>query len=121
MERGKRTCPRCGRLIIELLPRRPGRPKRWCSTRCRRAASEEKRAAANGAIGIRYITAPVTIQDHVAAVLDSPAACRRVLRELGERAAKGELMEARWSSVEAELERLRRPLRRPQIGPTWRR
>ena len=49
-----KQCPRCG----ETLPAppaspRPGRPPTWCSQRCRRAAYEERRAAANGAIAVR--------------------------------------------------------------------
>jgi len=49
-----RQCPRCG----ENLPPprwtgRGGRPQIWCSQRCRRAAYEERRAAANGAIAVR--------------------------------------------------------------------
>jgi len=116
-----RACPRCGQAIYETSPRRPGRPKRWCSARCRRAASEELRAADIGAIGIRYVETEkeVSIEDHVRAVLDSPAACRRVLREVWERAARGHLVDARWSSVLADLERLREPAGRSRDRSSW--
>lgn len=116
-----RACPRCGTSIFETVPRRPGRPKRWCSARCRRAASEERRAADHGAIGIRYIdhTPDITLEQHVEAVLGSPAACRRVLRELAERSAGGALSDARWSSVEAQLERLREPAARGPHRYRW--
>ncbi len=88
-------------------PRPAGRPRRWCSPRCRRAASEERRAAANGAIAVDYVRIEVSLDENVRAVLDSPAACRRVLRDVRERAEAGQLQDARWSSVQAELERLR--------------
>jgi endogenous inhibitor of DNA gyrase (YacG/DUF329 family) len=101
-----RTCPRCGEAIVEPAPRRAGRPRRWCSARCRRAASEERRAAAAGAIAIEYVQAEVTLDDHVHAVLDSPAACRRIVRTLRERDQAGTLSDARWSSVADELARV---------------
>ncbi len=59
-DRGVRACPRCSRAISEAWPPRPGRPKRWCSPQCRRAASEERRSADSGAIGIRYIDTEVS-------------------------------------------------------------
>ena len=100
----ERPCPRCGAAIHEVSPRLSGRPRRWCSPRCRRAASEERRAAANGAIAIRDVPVEVSITEHVRAVLDSPAACRRVLRDLRERAEAGLLEDARWNSVQSEVE-----------------
>ena len=51
----------------------------------------------------------MTLNDHVAAVLGSPAACRNVLRQLRVRAEDGALDEAKWGSVSDELERLRNP------------
>ncbi len=108
----ERTCPRCGQpFYVPSTPRR-GRPQRWCSQACRRASYEERRAAKNGAIAIEYIekpAPPATLDDHVAAVLDSPAACRNVLRQLRSRADDGELDEAKWGSVSDEIERLRTP------------
>lgn len=110
----RRSCPRCGAAIIEVIPRLPGRPKRWCSTKCRRAASEERRAAAAGAIAIEYRPIDVPLEDHVKAVLTSPAACRRIVRDLRERHDAGELDDARWSPVADELER-NRPQARPAL------
>lgn len=101
-----RACPRCGATIEDPARRRAGRPRRWCSVNCRRAASEERRAAAAGAIGIEYVQTEVTLDDHVRAVLDSPAACRRVVRTLRERDEAGTLSDARWSSVADELARV---------------
>lgn len=101
----ERPCPRCGATIHEVSPRSPGRPRRWCSPRCRRAASEEQRAAANGAIAVREVRVEVSLDEHVRAVLDSPAACRRVLRDVRERAEAGLLKDARWESLQSEVER----------------
>ena len=110
----ERECPRCGATIYETWPRPAGRPRRWCSQRCRRAASEERRAAASGAIATTFVEVPVTLDDHVAAVLESPAACRRIIRELRERSEAGKLADARWSTVDDELQRVRPP-RRTQL------
>lgn len=107
----QRSCPRCGSSIAEVYPRLPGRPRRWCSAKCRRAASEERRAAAAGAIAIEYISIDVSLEDHVKAVLTSPAACRRIARTLRERHEGGELDDARWSPVADELERTRTHMR----------
>lgn len=109
-----RCCPRCGTTIHEVLPRRPGRPRIWCSPRCRRAASEERRAAANGAIAIEYRQVETTLDDHVSAVLESPSACRRIIRTLSERTADGQLSDARWSGVGDEMRRMQ-PERRSQL------
>lgn len=108
------TCPRCGTSFYEPHPRRPGRPRRWCSQACRRAASEERRAAANGAIAVEHVPVAVSLDEHVRAVLDSPAACRRVLRDLRERFESGLLTDARWNSVQSEVERFR-PAPRTQL------
>jgi len=100
---------------VPPTPRR-GRPRRWCSQACRRAAYEERRAAKNGAIAIEYVKPSPpenTLDEHVAAVLGSPRACRNVLRQLRVRAEDGALDEAKWSSVSDELERLRTPPGRP--------
>lgn len=67
----------------------------------------QARAAAAGAIVTQYVQAEVSIDDHVRAVLMSPAACRRVLRDLRERQDAGELDDSRWSSVAEELQRTR--------------
>lgn len=110
------TCPRCGTLFYEPHPRKPGRPRRWCSQACRRAASEERRAAANGAIAIEHVPVAVSLDEHVRAVLDSPSACRRVLRDIRERAEAGLLQEARWNSVQSEIERLQP---KPRLQVRW--
>lgn len=102
-----KRCPRCG----EALPPppaspRPGRPPTWCSQRCRRAAYEERRAAANGAIAVRteIVEKPVeriveririekqveirtkylTAAEAAQVVLGSPRACATVLEALAE-------------------------------------
>lgn len=90
-------------------PPRPGRPPIWCSQRCRRAAYEERRAAKNGAVGVRIevkekpvdrivervrvetTTAAPAAADAAAIVLRSPRACRTVLEALAADAAAGRL------------------------------
>jgi len=113
----ERPCPRCGAPIYDVVSPRPaGRPRRWCSLRCRRAASEERRAAANGAIAVEYVQVEVSLDEHVRAVLDSPAACRRVLRDVRERAEAELLQDARWSSVQSEVMRFQHM---PRPGLRW--
>jgi len=100
------TCLRCGAAFV----RRPGgRPQKWCSQKCRRAAYEERRAAASGAIAVREVVREVVrvadeehdLSQCSTRVIDSPAACRRVLRSLDK------LVWARsdpqWSPVRREL------------------
>lgn len=106
-----RKCPRCG---ADLPPTsaspKPGRPARWCSQQCRRAAYEERRAAANGAIAVRIETVekpverivervryetkpppPPTPAEAATIVAASPRACRTILEVLTTRAENGEL------------------------------
>ncbi|MCV7193145.1 hypothetical protein [Mycolicibacterium brumae] len=94
-------CPRCGDDLPTPPPYgRRGRPPRWCSQQCRRAAYEERRAAANGAIAVRIevvekpvdrvvervrvkvIEQRVTPAKAARIVLESPTACRTVLAGL---------------------------------------
>jgi hypothetical protein len=85
-------------------PRRTGRPATWCSDRCKRAAYEERRAAANGAIAVKVVE-KVLMQDghdlHECAsrVMDSPAACRRVLDHLAALAREGRLTDPKWDAT----------------------
>lgn len=91
-------CPRCGEDLRAAPPSgRRGRPPIWCSQQCRRAAYEERRAAANGAIAVRIevVEKPVervvervrvkvkeqqvTPAKAAQIVLESPTACRTVL------------------------------------------
>ena len=51
-------CPRCGNPVTV---KSRGRPARWCSDRCRKLASEERRAGERGAIGLQ-------IRDHTRVV-----------------------------------------------------
>ncbi len=96
----QRPCDRCGRPIYEGAPRHPGRPKRWCSAACRRADYAERQAVQRG------LELTVPLEQHVDAVLRSPAACRRVLRQVGEWADDGTLDDAKWGSVADEITRL---------------
>jgi len=96
-----RTCPRCGGPMPS--PRPTGRPATWCSDRCKRAAYEERRAAANGAIAVKIVE-KVVVQDahdlHECAnrVMESPAACRRVLDHLAELARSDQLSDPKWDA-----------------------
>ncbi len=85
-----------------------GRPRKWCSQACRRAAYEERRAAANGAIALQLVEAVTTVEhdldECVKRVLDSPAACRHVLRGLLEPARLEQLdREARWDGARTQV------------------
>lgn len=85
------VCLRCGGPLIR---RRTGRPRRWCSERCRRLAGEERGAADRGAIAIRLIErveqVESSLDECVDRVVASPVACARVLR------AVRQLVEERW-------------------------
>ena len=86
------SCPRCGG-PVHWSGR--GRRARWCSQACRRAAYEERRAAATGAIAVRVVQRETTREpspaECVARVLTSPRACREVLNGLTTLAANGQL------------------------------
>ena len=112
-----KACPRCEKLFQVSDHPKAGRPRRWCSSACRRLASEERRAAERGHTAITFIKETASLDEHVRAVLNSPSACRRILRELADRATRGELDDAKWSSVADELARLRRP----SLPTRWRR
>lgn len=115
------VCPRCGQAVHQA---RRGRPAVWCSQRCRRAAYEERRAAAAGAIAVQVVekvdtrTVEHDLSECAARVAGSPAACRRVVQQLTELIRTGELeRDQRWSStanavanlVDALTTRTRRP------------
>ncbi len=89
---GVESCPRCGG-PVHWSGR--GRRARWCSPACRRAAYEERRAAATGAIAVRVVQRETTREpspaECVARVLGSPRACREVLNGLTTLAANGQL------------------------------
>jgi endogenous inhibitor of DNA gyrase (YacG/DUF329 family) len=81
------ACPRCGQ---PKPVRATGRPPTRCSQRCRRAAYEERRAAARGAIDIKLVERESRhhdISECAARTQRSPAACRRVLAALTDLAA----------------------------------
>ena len=129
-----RKCPRCGSDMPPLAPSpRPGRPPRWCSQQCRRAAYEERRAAANGAIAVRVETVekpverivnrvryetkqvPATPAEAAKMVLTSPRACRHVLEGLAAKAEAGELDRGAHSSTLRAAEKLYTALSRKRL------
>ena len=95
-----RVCPRCG---SRLPVRATGRPARWCSQRCRRAAYEERRASASGAIAVEVVET-VTTTEHgldecARRVQASPVAVRKILTHLTELAAKDGMRDPKWGST----------------------
>jgi len=104
-EIGRGTCPRCGTPVPQ---RATGRPATWCSHSCRRAAYEERRAARTGAIAVELVDRVVVREvrlthspdDCVQAVLASPTATARLLRELtGLLFVQEQIWNPRWSRV----------------------
>jgi hypothetical protein len=95
-----RACPRCGQ---PKPVRATGRPPTRCSQRCRRAAYEERRAAARGAIDIKLVERESRhhdISECASRTQRSPAACRRVLAALTDLAAAQELQyNPKWQST----------------------
>lgn len=100
-------CPRCSSPIPPNLNGR-GRPRVWCSQACRRAAYEERRAAANGAIATKVVVQRVepTWDDTMTRVLGSPVACHRLLTQLTRRLEAGQLEQAQWDAVRRALRTL---------------
>lgn len=96
------VCPRCGRPVPV---RATGRPARWCSQRCRRAAYEERRAAAAGAVAVEVeLVETVTTTEHgldecVRRVQASPVAVRKVLTHLTKLLAEDGLRDPKWAST----------------------
>lgn len=91
-------CPRCG----DSIPARAtGRPARWCSQRCRRAAYEERRAAAAGAIAVEVVETFTTtehgLDECVGRVEASPVAVRKVLTRLTKLLAEDGLRDPKWA------------------------
>ena len=95
------TCPRCGKDV----QRKPtGRPPIWCSQACRRAAYEERRAAARGAIAVEVVDRLEAHEHPIGTCVDrtlaSPAGCRRVIYELARLARDGTLQsDPKWEST----------------------
>lgn len=77
----------------------------WCSQRCRRAAYEERRAAACGPIATEVVVQRVEApwDETIERVLESPVACRKVVRQLKRRLLDGDLQRPPWYTVLAEL------------------
>ena len=102
------VCLRCGE---PLLRRRTGRPRRWCSERCRRLAGEERGAADRGAIGIQLVERveriESTIDECVDRVVASPVACARVLRAVEQLVGEGwQGSHGKWSRTANALDEL---------------
>jgi hypothetical protein len=93
-------CPRCG---TQTTAKARGRPRPWCSDRCRKLASEEHRAAARGAIGLEIrdwiierripevVHRPPSITASIALLLADVAASKKVLNTLARRDKRDQL------------------------------
>ena len=95
------TCPRCGK---EVQRTATGRPPIWCSPACRRAAYEERRAAAHGAIAVEIVERVETHEHPIGTCVDrtlaSPAGCRRVVYELARLGRERTLQaDPKWEST----------------------
>lgn len=101
-------CPQCGGRVFQS---RRGRPAVYCSSGCRRSAYEIRKIEHTGRVPIKVVTQvepapPVAFDQHVAAVLAAPSACRRVLKELDHMAVAGALDDPRWRGVPEAATRL---------------
>jgi hypothetical protein len=125
-----KRCPRCGvEMPNKPWPPKPGRPSIWCSQPCRRAAYEERRAAANGAIAVRLEIVekpierivervrvetervPVSPAEAAQIVLGSPRACRTVLESLAAEADAGRVNAGAHAPMLRAASRLLRSLK----------
>lgn len=88
-----------------------GRPAVYCSGACRKAAHEARRTARPGAFEVKVVDR-VVVESHdlagcVNRVIDSPAACRRVLQALTRLAADGTLdTDPKWRPTRAATQAL---------------
>lgn len=104
IKRHVNVCPRCG----EPVPvKTTGRPAKWCSQRCRRAAYEERRAAKRGAIAVEVVE-HVKYVEHdldqcLAEVLTSSLMCRRAVYRWRQMLRDGELHQPGWRELIAPL------------------
>jgi endogenous inhibitor of DNA gyrase (YacG/DUF329 family) len=73
------TCPRCGNPVT-VKPR--GRPARWCSDQCRKLASEERRAAERGAIGLQIREHTRVVEKPVPERMSASAAAARAAEDI---------------------------------------
>ena len=111
-DRREGRCLRCGAIWTSSAV---GRPRKWCSQTCRRAAYEERRAAANGAVAIQVVERSATTEHNldecVKRALDSPTACRHILRALLKQERLEQLdREPRWDAVRTQALHLARAL-----------
>ncbi len=93
-------CPRCG---AATASKARGRPRRWCSDRCRKLASEEHRAARRGVIGLEIrdrlierrdsevVYRAPSISSSIAPLLADVAASKKVLNTLARRVKRDQL------------------------------
>lgn len=113
------TCPRCGRAVPK---NKTGRPPKWCSQQCRRAAYEERRAAARGALAVQVV-AQVTEVEHdigdcIGKVLGSEYAMLLILDHWNW-CAQNELLRPFWRRLVEPLGDLARRLEKRREDEVW--
>jgi endogenous inhibitor of DNA gyrase (YacG/DUF329 family) len=100
IQRKVHPCPRCG---TPVPIKTTGRPAKWCSQKCRRAAYEERRAAARGAIAVEVVDRVQYVEHELdqclTEVLTSPLACRRVVYRWRQMLRDGELHKDGWRDL----------------------
>jgi len=84
-----------------------GRPAKWCSQKCRRAAYEERRAAARGAIAVEVVERVQYVEHDLdqclTEVLTSSLASRRAVYRWRQMLRDGELHRDGWRDIIAPL------------------
>jgi endogenous inhibitor of DNA gyrase (YacG/DUF329 family) len=104
IKRPVHPCPRCGEPVPVKVN---GRPAKWCSQKCRRAAYEERRAAARGAIAVEVVERVQYVEHDLdqclTEVLTSPLASRRAVYRWRQMLRDGELHRDGWRDIIAPL------------------
>lgn len=73
-------CPRCHAAVVSTGR---GRPRTWCSDQCRKLASEERRAAERGAVGLDVYR--VVVEKPVREIVRTPTMPAAINLVLGNR------------------------------------
>jgi hypothetical protein len=100
IKREVHRCPRCG---TPVPVKATGRPAKWCSQSCRRAAYEERRAASRGAIAVEVVDRVQYVEHELdqclTEVLTSPLACRRAVYRWRQMLRDGQLHQDGWRDL----------------------
>jgi len=91
------TCPRCHAAVVSTAR---GRPRIWCSDQCRKLASEERRAAERGVIGLDVQR--VVVEKSVREIVRTPTMPAAIDMVLGNRESIHTVLAALVTSQRAE-------------------